>query len=481
MPKITDLTAITTFSGDETFPVVEDDDGTPVTRKVTVENLAVGLAAQAGFTGTYVAVVTGLTAGGVVDNAAVLQAALDAAETAGGGTVILPVGVFAHTTPLGIASNVRLIGMGRGSVLKDTTGNLSQIDLDAAAVGVEIAHLRLTGSGILGTAGRGAIKADGGASRVSIHHVWIDACGTCGIVGAALTDSHIGPVWIDGGAEHGIYLSTGCARVTLDGIHLTDIGGDGGVSTVSGIKLADTDDGIVITNYTIDGSLSSGIQLEDTVAAPVVIGPGSIRDSGLYGIRVIAGAARPIVSDDIDFSGNASGDINGLVTQPDSVKRLGIVRTCGLAGFALSNVNIFSGNNCWYGRVLEGGTISKVRVGIGTSSGNIAVAAYSNSGSGLSAVPGARLGTSGIVACPATGVQDVSLGGSITVEPGDWLALWADNTTATFTISGNGDGAVNSLTAGLIARETGLAGGPPSPAGSTTNSTARPFLLVGVP
>lgn len=37
--KTTDLTELTTFTGDETFYVVEDDDGTPVSRKVTLENL----------------------------------------------------------------------------------------------------------------------------------------------------------------------------------------------------------------------------------------------------------------------------------------------------------------------------------------------------------------------------------------------------------------------------------------------------------
>lgn len=42
--KTTALTELTTFSGDELFYVVEDDDGTPVSRKVTVENLAAGLA-----------------------------------------------------------------------------------------------------------------------------------------------------------------------------------------------------------------------------------------------------------------------------------------------------------------------------------------------------------------------------------------------------------------------------------------------------
>ena len=437
------------------------------------------LAADAAFTGKFVAMVTGLVSGGVTDNTTRLQAALNAASDAGGGTVIIPVGTYAHATPLSVASNVRVIGLGRGSVLHDSTGNLSHFDIAAAAVGVEIAYLRLTGSGILGTAGRGAVKFDAGASGAYFHHLWIDGCGTCGIAGAGLVDSHIGPIWIDGGAEHGIYLSTGSARVTLDGIHLTDIGSNGGVSTVEGIKIAGTGTGkgIVITNYTIDGSLSSGIQIAADVDSQVTIGPGSIRNNGYYGIRVIAGAVPPLVSDDIDFGGNVTGDILGTVAG-----RLGVVRTCGAGGFALSNANIYSGENCWYGRVLEGGKISAIRIGVGGSAGNICVAAYRNSGFGLSAVPGARLGTSGVVACPATGVQDVALTAPCTLQPGDWLALWCSQTaTATFTISGNGDGTVNSLLAGLIARETGLASGPTNPAGAVTFDTSRPFLLVGVP
>lgn len=41
--KVSALTELTSFSGDETFYVVEDDDGTPASRRVTVENLAAGL------------------------------------------------------------------------------------------------------------------------------------------------------------------------------------------------------------------------------------------------------------------------------------------------------------------------------------------------------------------------------------------------------------------------------------------------------
>lgn len=41
--KLTALTAITSFSGDELFYVVDDDDGTPVSRKITVEDLVSGI------------------------------------------------------------------------------------------------------------------------------------------------------------------------------------------------------------------------------------------------------------------------------------------------------------------------------------------------------------------------------------------------------------------------------------------------------
>jgi hypothetical protein len=43
MAKVSSYTELTTFSGDETFYVVEDDDGTPVSRRVTVENLRRGM------------------------------------------------------------------------------------------------------------------------------------------------------------------------------------------------------------------------------------------------------------------------------------------------------------------------------------------------------------------------------------------------------------------------------------------------------
>lgn len=51
--KVTALTELTSFSGDETFYVVEDDDGTPASRRMTIENLAAGLAARSELTSVF--------------------------------------------------------------------------------------------------------------------------------------------------------------------------------------------------------------------------------------------------------------------------------------------------------------------------------------------------------------------------------------------------------------------------------------------
>lgn len=136
-----------------------------------------------------------------------------------------------------------------------------------------------------------------------------------------------------------------------------------------------------------------------------------------------------------------------------------------------------SANRCLYTRVLAGGTITKIGIEVGVSSGNISVAAYSNSGSGRSAVPGARLGTSGAVACPANGYQEVSLGGSVVVAAGDWLALSCDNTTASFLRFASGTG--TAIQNGLAYRQD-TAHPAPSPAGTMAVTSYVP-TIVGVP
>jgi len=94
----------------------------------------------------------------------------------------------------------------------------------------------------------------------------------------------------------------------------------------------------------------------------------------------------------------------------------------------------------FYFRVTGGGTITKLGLYIGAQSGNICVSVYANTGTGRASAPGARVATSGSIACPATGYQEIALGASLNISSGDyWFAVAADNTVATFgSLTSNG-------------------------------------------
>lgn len=159
----------------------------------------------------------------------------------------------------------------------------------------------------------------------------------------------------------------------------------------------------------------------------------------------------------------------------DVTDRFGIVRTI-VPQTSTGLVTIGSANTSRFFRVIEGGSVSSVRINVGVQSGNIAVAAYSNTGSGLTAAPGTRLATSGSVACPAVGIADVSLGATITLAVGDWLAIGADNATATFTgVNGGGDSTLSGGQAGVHATF------PPATSPTLTYQNNRLISLIGVP
>ena len=130
-----------------------------------------------------------------------------------------------------------------------------------------------------------------------------------------------------------------------------------------------------------------------------------------------------------------------------------------------------------YMRCDTGGTITSIAIDVGTQSGNICVAVFANSGVGRAAVPAARKATSGAVACPAPGYAEVSLGGSVVVDPGDWLFLSVDNTTATiYAMSSLSH--TNAIVAGFSYYQDTA---HPAPASATPLAgIIRQFMLVGV-
>lgn len=88
-------------------------------------------------------------------------------------------------------------------------------------------------------------------------------------------------------------------------------------------------------------------------------------------------------------------------------------------------------NRAYYFRVTWGLPVlaSKIAVDIGVSSGNICLGVYSNTGAGKNARPGTRKGTTGTVASPGTGRQEIALSAPTSVAIGDWLAIAVDNAT----------------------------------------------------
>lgn len=133
-------------------------------------------------------------------------------------------------------------------------------------------------------------------------------------------------------------------------------------------------------------------------------------------------------------------------------------------------------NQARYVRVLEGGTISSVMLIVATASGNVCVAAYRNSGSGRSSVPGAQLASSGSVACPAAGDATISLGATITLYSGDWLAIAFDNSSAIVASSPNGS-VVSTLGSGRHFQQLTAFPLPASPSSLTALKATVPLLI----
>lgn len=131
-------------------------------------------------------------------------------------------------------------------------------------------------------------------------------------------------------------------------------------------------------------------------------------------------------------------------------------------------------NRTVYQQIHGGGTITQVTININASSGNIAIAAYENNPATAWTI-GDRLITSGPIACPAAGVRTVSLGGSVTLRPGDWLALWTDNATASFW--GSGSATLQTGAIGPVLVEGSTAAPPATPA--PTAHFQRRIIMLG--
>lgn len=169
-------------------------------------------------------------------------------------------------------------------------------------------------------------------------------------------------------------------------------------------------------------------------------------------------------------------DLPGAAAAPrfrcSSVDAIHLIRSSDVATLGAANQALFY-------RVRNGGTFTKVGLEVTTQGGNICVGFYANTGSGDTAAPGALIGTSGAVACPAVGYADVALTSSAVVPDGAWVAISSDSATAAFRSGLTGE-LVSAFGKGRCYKQ-GSAHPLPSTPSTLTAITGRTVVLVGTP
>lgn len=134
-------------------------------------------------------------------------------------------------------------------------------------------------------------------------------------------------------------------------------------------------------------------------------------------------------------------------------------------------------NRCYYFRVTRGrNRIGSIAIPIAVQSGNVSVAVFRNTGTGISARPANRVATSGVVACGAPGRQTLVLDAPVNVAAGDWFCIATDN--GVIRIEGVTSGVLgyDGLTAWQDAAMP-----PPTNATPINTSAGRTIALIGVP
>jgi hypothetical protein len=255
------------------------------------------------------------------------------------------------------------------------------------------------------------------------------------------------------------------------------------------IRTVTANDTATVTDHTI---------LVDATAGPVTIGlpPAAGMAGRMMIVKKIDATSNSVTTDP-----NASETSDGALTQVVTERYGTMQYHCdGTAWWALSKpASAFgfpytvdpgfvrstdaraapSTNGAIYARVLGGGPVSKIGLQCQVSSGNISVGVHQNSGVGRAAVPGARIATSGAVACPAVGYAEVSLGGSVPVAPGDWFSISADNVTASF-LCNLGVAVDSSIGLGRQFRQATAHPVPATPSGLLA-AVGYSIVMVGVP
>jgi hypothetical protein len=323
---------------------------------------------------------------GTANDTSIIQAAIDAAAAAGGGTVVLPVGSY-NCANVKLKTKVRLVGQGRATrliaIAGATGGVIELFDVDVERAGVFDLWIE----------GNVAVATLSGISFVSTGGSWSGGGTENVLVRVVATNT----------GEHGFYIKDGTATkllqcrtrsATLDGFHLdaTDChvvscscspAGRHGihvlqhVNIIAGLKLGETTShavyfasgahtcvatGIMVDACTGDGVRVAGVQnrisaavsrptgsgfhLESTAARNVISGVAANQGGAMpYGVVIASGATNNSIDigakDPVSGLLSGSADDNFVVVNgvPFSSPPISAKRFRGSAGTPTENVS----------------------------------------------------------------------------------------------------------------------------------------------
>jgi hypothetical protein len=161
---------------------------------------------------------------GSTDDTAAIQSAINAASTAGGGSVYIPAGTYKVTSSIVPLSNVRIQGAGIGSTTVAGYGRQFSIFLNQATLGnpvtdVEICDLTIDGTNVTDSSISPIIKGIymQYCKRLRIHNIYVYNTWATGIGTDFLIDSIIDACILDSCGVRGIAagMGTGCNGVGI--------------------------------------------------------------------------------------------------------------------------------------------------------------------------------------------------------------------------------------------------------------------------
>ncbi|MFE6000274.1 glycosyl hydrolase family 28-related protein [Streptomyces sp. NPDC056454] len=236
----------------------------------------------------------GAKGNGVTNDAPAIQSAINAASTAGGGTLYIPPGRYILNAALTWASNVNAVGAGdRVSILQSTNGNLDCIT-GTDISGVTLQSLQLSGPGRgVGSAVRFTRFSAPGTTNITLKDLFIQSFGGDGVFLHELASSSLTRVRV---------------RTCGVGFHLqapqdTVLGGGSTSLTACSAE------GCVVGGFWLDGMAYTSLD-----ACAVQGSPFGYRLDGCKAVSVTGSGAEQCTTGLTVYGGNGSS-INSFVTK----------------------------------------------------------------------------------------------------------------------------------------------------------------------